>query len=80
MSSRRHPIPGRDYSRLGIPAARSGDAVELSKTVEALRIAVNVLTRAAGKTEDSAASVGDLIDLDLIDSTDIEKLSMKGST
>ena len=79
MSSRRHPIPGRDDSRLGIPAARSTDTAELARTVEALRLAVNVLLRAAGRTEDSAATVGDLIDLGLIDTTDIEKIGTKGS-
>ena len=80
MSERRHSIPGRDFSKLGIPAARAGDIIELTRTVEALRLAVNVLARAAGKTEDSAATIGDLIDLGLIDTNDIGKVSNKGST
>ena len=79
MSRTAHPLHTTPH--LGIPQdlVTADDLQGLAAMVNALKMAVEALSRQSGVVENSAVRVNDLVELGLIDGKDVEQLDRGGS-
>lgn len=71
--------PRHRYPAIPREALRAEDVRQLTRVLEAVRERLEILIRERGRLEDSAATLQDLIDLNLVDDAAIKGLRDTGS-